>query len=144
MTALSITSICPSLPSPNGRDSSRKSGSNHAADDSSFGSGRAHWGARSSGDFHVDFFGGVPYADYTTTTGTLRLRTAHTRLDWANHSLIAALDAPLVSPLEPTSYVGLGEPPFAWSGNLWIWLPQVESINRTRLGAEPSVSISRW
>ena len=93
------------------------------------------WGARSSGDFHVDFFGGVPYADYTTTTGTLRLRTAHTRLDWANHSLIAALDAPLVSPLEPTSYVGLGEPPFAWSGNLWIWLPQVESINRTRLGA---------
>jgi Skp family chaperone for outer membrane proteins len=93
------------------------------------------WGARSSGDFHVDFFGGVPYADYTTTTGTLRLRTAHARLDWANHSLIAALDAPLVSPLEPTSYVGLGEPPFAWSGNLWIWLPQVESLNRTRLGA---------
>jgi hypothetical protein len=92
------------------------------------------WGARSSGDFHVDFFGGVPYADYTTTTGTLRLRTAHTRLDWANHSLIAALDAPLISPLEPTSYVGLGEPPFAWSGNLWIWLPQVESLNRTRLG----------
>ena len=25
------------------------------------------WDARSSGDFHVDFFGGVPYADYTTT-----------------------------------------------------------------------------
>ena len=79
-------------------------------------------------------------AEYLTRTtpplrARLRLRTAHARLDWANHSLIAALDAPLVSPLEPTSYVGLGEPPFAWSGNLWIWLPQVESLNRTRLGA---------
>jgi hypothetical protein len=92
------------------------------------------WGARSSADVHVDFFGGVPYADYTTTTGTLRLRTARARLDWANHSLIASLDAPLISPVEPTSYVGLGEPPFAWSGNLWIWAPQLSSINRVRLG----------
>jgi Skp family chaperone for outer membrane proteins len=92
------------------------------------------WGARSSADFHVDFFGGVPYADYTTTAGTLRLRTARARLDWADHSLIAALDAPLISPVEPTSFVGLGEPPFAWSGNLWIWAPQLETINRARLG----------
>ncbi len=66
------------------------------------------WGARSSADVHVDFFGGVPYTDYTTTTGNLRLRTAHARLDWSNHSLIASLDAPLISPNEPTSYVGLG------------------------------------
>src|ERR1700722_3117413 len=62
------------------------------------------WGARSSADVHVDFFGGVPYADYTTTSGNLRLRTARARLDWSNHSLIASLDAPLISPLEPTSY----------------------------------------
>jgi Skp family chaperone for outer membrane proteins len=92
------------------------------------------WGARSSGDFHVDFFGGVPYADYTTTTGNLRLRTAHTRLDWTNHSLIAALDAPLIAPEEPTSYVGVGEPPYAWSGKLWIWAPQIESMNHVRWG----------
>jgi Skp family chaperone for outer membrane proteins len=92
------------------------------------------WGARSSADLHVDFFGGVPYADYTTSSGTLRLRTARARLDWADHSLIAALDAPLISPVEPTSYVGIGEPPFAWSGKLWIWAPQVESINHARLG----------
>jgi hypothetical protein len=92
------------------------------------------WGARSAGDFHVDFFGGVPYAGYTTTTGELRLRTAHARLDWTNHSLIAAFDAPLISPVQPTSYVGMGEPAMAWSGNLWIWAPQLESINRTRLG----------
>ena len=92
------------------------------------------WGARSSADLHVDFFGGVPYADYTTSTGTLRLRTALARLDWPNHALIAALDTPLISPVEPTSYVGVGEPPFAWSGNLWIWAPQLESINHASLG----------
>jgi hypothetical protein len=92
------------------------------------------WGARSAADFHVDFFGGVPYTDYTTSTGELRLRTAHARLDWANHSLIAALDAPLIAPLQPTSYVGVGEPPLAWSGNLWVWAPQLESINRASLG----------
>jgi len=92
------------------------------------------WGARSSADLHVDFFGGVPYADYTTSSGTLRLRTARARLEWADHSLIAALDTPLISPLEPTSFVGVGEPPLAWSGNLWVWAPQLESINRARLG----------
>jgi hypothetical protein len=92
------------------------------------------WDARSSADFHVDFFGGVPNADYTTTTGNLRLRTAHARLDWPNHSLIAALDGQLISPVQPTSYVGIGEPPLAWSGNLWVWVPQLESINRANLG----------
>jgi hypothetical protein len=93
------------------------------------------WGARASADVHVDFFGGIPYTDYTTSTGTLRLRTAHARLDWANHSLIAGLDTPLISAEQPTSYVGVGEPPLAWSGNLWVWAPQLESINRTSLGA---------
>jgi hypothetical protein len=93
------------------------------------------WGARSAADFHVDFFGGFPYTDYTTTAGLIRMRTAHARLDWDHHSLIAALDVPLISPVQPTSFVGIGEPPFAWSGNLWIWAPQVESINRANLGA---------
>ena len=93
------------------------------------------WGARSSADVHVDFFGGTPYTDYTTSTGTLRLRTARARLDWSNHSLLAALDAPLIAPLQPTSFLGVGEPPFAWSGNLWVWAPQVESLNRANVGA---------
>jgi hypothetical protein len=96
-------------------------------------SGPTIWGARSLADVHVDFFGGVPYADYTTSSGVLRLRTAHARLDWPDHSLIAALDSPLITPLQPTSYVGIGEPPLAWSGNLWIWAPQLQWTNRLRL-----------
>ncbi|MGI8770163.1 MAG: hypothetical protein ACR2JE_01870, partial [Acidobacteriaceae bacterium] len=88
------------------------------------------WGAHSAASVRVDFFGGVPYAGYSTTAGTLRLRTAHLNLDWPNHSLLAALDAPLISPLEPTSFVGIGEPALAWSGNLWTWSPQIELMNR--------------
>ena len=93
------------------------------------------WGARSSANLSVDFFGGSSYADYTTTSGLLRLRTASLNLDWQNHSVAAALDEPMISPLEPTSYVGVGEPALAWSGNLWTWTPQLEIKNRTALGS---------
>jgi hypothetical protein len=90
------------------------------------------WNAHSGANVRVDFFGGVPYADYNTA-GNLRLRTAHLNLDWTNRSLLAALDTPLISPLEPTSFVGVGEPALAWSGNLWTWSPQIELINRAAL-----------
>ncbi|MGC2400221.1 MAG: hypothetical protein WA510_10580 [Acidobacteriaceae bacterium] len=91
-------------------------------------------GAQSSADMHVDFFGGVPYTGYTTATGTLRLRTAHVRLDWPDHSLVGAFDSPLITPLQPTSYIAIGEPALSWSGNLWVWAPQLQSLNRTALG----------
>ncbi len=88
--------------------------------------GPSLWDGRSSADISVDFFGGIPYADYTTSAGLLRLRTAHANLDWSRRSLIAAFDRPLVSPLQPTSFLSVGEPALAWSGNLWTWLPQLQ------------------
>jgi hypothetical protein len=88
--------------------------------------GPSLWGARSSADINVDFFGGVPYADYSTSAGFLRLRTAHANLDWSNRSLAVAFDRPLISPLQPTSFLSVGEPALAWSGNLWTWAPQLE------------------
>ena len=88
--------------------------------------GPSLWGAHSFADISVDFFGGIPYSDYTTSAGVLRLRTAHARLDWDRRSLTAAFDRPLISPLQPTSFVTLGEPALAWSGNLWTWLPQLQ------------------
>jgi regulator of replication initiation timing len=88
--------------------------------------GPSLWNAHSSADINVDFFGGIPYADYTTSAGLLRLRTAHASLDWAHRSLTAAFDRPLVSPLQPTSFLSVGEPALAWSGNLWTWLPQLQ------------------
>jgi len=98
------------------------------------GRGPTIGGAHSSADVHTDFFGDVPYAGYTTATGMLRLRTAHVRLDWPNHSLVAAFDSPLIAAQRPTSYIAVGEPALSWSGNLWIWAPQFQSLNQTRLG----------
>jgi hypothetical protein len=98
------------------------------------GRGPTVGGARTAGDVHVDFFGGTPYTGYTAASGLLRLRTAHVRLDWPNHSLVGAFDSPLIAPQKPTSYIGIGEPPLSWSGNLWIWSPQFQSLNQARLG----------
>ncbi|HEX3436494.1 MAG TPA: hypothetical protein VHT24_06965, partial [Pseudacidobacterium sp.] len=88
--------------------------------------GPSVWGAHSAADINVDFFGGIPYADYTTSSGLLRLRTAHANLNWPNRSLTVAFDKPLISPLQPTSFVTVGEPALAWSGNLWTWSPQIQ------------------
>jgi hypothetical protein len=99
------------------------------------GRGPSFGGARTAGDLHVDFFGGSYYGGYSTAAGSLRLRTSHVRLDWPNHSLIGAYDSPLVAPLKPTSYIGIGEPPLSWSGNLWVWSPQLQSVNQRRLGS---------
>jgi hypothetical protein len=99
------------------------------------------WGARSSADISVDFFGGIAYADYTTSAGLLRMRTAHANLDWSHRSLIAAFDRPLISPLQPTSFLSVGEPALAWSGNLWTWTPQLQFkdsslLSNSKLGIE--------
>jgi regulator of replication initiation timing len=89
-------------------------------------SGPKLWSAKSSADLNVDFFGGMPYADYTTAAGFLRLRTAHARLSWPNRELTAAFDRPSFSPWQPTSWLTVGEPALAWAGNLWTWTPQLQ------------------
>lgn len=89
-------------------------------------SGPHLWGATSSANISIDFFGGIPYADYATAAGTVRLRTAHATLAWPNRSISAAFEAPILSPREPTSWLSVGEPALAWSGNLWTWSPQLE------------------
>ena len=89
-------------------------------------SGPRLWGAKSYADLNVDFWSGASSASYTSPAGTVRLRTAHARLDWPNRSFGVALDRPLLSPWQPTSWVTLAEPALAWSGNLWTWSPQVQ------------------
>ena len=100
--------------------------------------GPSVWGAHSGADVRADFFGGQPTGGYNTNAGTLRLRTAQVHVDWPNTSLIASLDSPLISPLEPTSFMTIGEPSMAWSGNLWTWSPQIEfkhSISVSQTGS---------
>ena len=93
-------------------------------------SGPRLWGAKSSADVTVDFFGGIAYAEYTTAAGILRLRTAHAKLDWANRGLSVAVERPLISPWQPTSWLTVGDPPLAWAGNLWTWMPQLQFSER--------------
>jgi len=88
-------------------------------------SGPHLWGAKSYADLNVDFWGGNGSSGYADDAGELRLRTAHARLQWPNRSVGVALDRPLISPWQPTSWVTLAEPALAWSGNLWTWSPQL-------------------
>ena len=88
-------------------------------------SGPHLWGAKSYADLNVDFWGDSSSEDHTSAAGGLRLRTAHARLEWPNRSLGVALDRPLISPWQPTSWVTVAVPALAWSGNLWAWAPQL-------------------
>jgi hypothetical protein len=90
------------------------------------GTGPHIWGASSSAALSIDFFGGIPYADFTTAAGLLRLRTAYATLEWPHRAFSLAFDRPILTPREPTSWVSVGEPALAWSGNLWAWSPQLE------------------
>ncbi len=83
-------------------------------------------GASSSAALSVDFFGGIPSSTTTTAAGLLRLRTAHATLAWPDRALTMAFDRPILSPREPTSWITVGVPPLAWSGDLWNWAPQFE------------------
>ena len=88
-------------------------------------SGPHFGGAKSYADINVDFWGATSSVSYTAAAGAVRLRTAHARLEWPHRSLGVALDRPLISPWQPTSWVTIAEPALAWSGNLWTWSPQV-------------------
>ncbi len=99
-------------------------------------------GAQTSADVSVDFFGGFPAQPYGTTAGILRLREAAGHLDWRNDSLTFGQMAPFMSPLSPTSYATLAEPALSWSGNLWVWTPQVVLEHRIQTSDNTYFSVS--
>src|SRR5487761_32387 len=82
-------------------------------------------GARIHGEAQMDFFGGFPNALNGVTAGIMRIRTATVQMDWHDTSLVAGQDTLFFSPLSPTSFASLAEPAFAYSGNLWTWVPQI-------------------
>ena len=90
------------------------------------------------GDFEMDFFGGVQ-----TGPGDRRLfaeprmRTTAARLRWSRTEIMAGVDVPLVSELNPVSLAASGVPLFSGTGNLWNWLGQVrvsQEFARTSVG----------
>src|SRR5580704_1026571 len=82
------------------------------------------FGASSAADVRVDFFGGLNQGNYTSEGGSIRLRTAHAELNWNETRAFFEMDRPIVNPNAPTSLTTIAQPPLAWSGNLWNWIPQ--------------------
>lgn len=82
-------------------------------------------GAKTRGDFVVDFFGEFPETVNGSSSGSLHVRTGTARMDWSRTSLVAGMDTLFISPSYPTSFASLALPAFAYSGNLWGWTPQL-------------------
>lgn len=89
------------------------------------GIGPEVFGAKTSGDIQMDFFGGLPPGYAGVSSGVARLRIGRVRFDWKNTSVIAGVDVPFVSPNSPTTYMSIAEPGLATAGNLWTWAPMV-------------------
>jgi hypothetical protein len=87
-------------------------------------------GARTSADVQFDFFGGFPSTVDGNAMGIMRLRTAHSALEWENGSLMVEQEQPFISPLSPTSLATLGTASLGYSGNLWTWTPQIVATRK--------------
>ena len=96
-------------------------------------------GAKASGDIQFDFFGGFPYTTDGVTAGLVRLRTARISLDWNRTSIIGGQDAPLFSPLSPSSLASIAYPAFSTAGNLWVWTPQIRVEHRAAFSDASSI-----
>jgi Skp family chaperone for outer membrane proteins len=105
------------------------------------GVGPRFMGARTSANLSVDFFGGLAYATYGTSAGTVRMRTADVDLDWDNNSLQFGLVTPLISPRSPDSYAAVAEPAMAAAGNLWAWAPQIAFRSRLPLHGDQNFAV---
>jgi hypothetical protein len=99
------------------------------------------YGARLSGDLQFDFAGGFPDVPNGVALGVARLRTGVVRMEWPNTTLLAGQDVPFFSPLSPSSIASLALPAFAYSGNLWTWMPQVRLERRFRTSDSSSLVV---
>ncbi len=89
------------------------------------GTGPVLWNGRLLADVSLDFFGGVTAGALSAPAGVVRMRTAGITWQAPNDLVRAGYDGPLISPLSPTSIATVAQPALAWSGNLWVWAPQL-------------------
>jgi peptidoglycan hydrolase CwlO-like protein len=90
-------------------------------------------GARTSASINFDFSGGLSDQPNGAVMGLPRLRTGVFRMDWENTSIIAGQDTLFIAPLTPTSLSSLAIPALSYSGNLWVWTPQIRVEHRVQL-----------
>src|SRR5690349_12136116 len=94
------------------------------------GFGPQIFGARTSADLQMGFYGGLPSGYTATTSGIANLRLMRLRFDWENTSAVAGLDTPFFSPNMPTTYMSVTVPGFASAGNLWVYTPTLRVEQR--------------
>lgn len=94
------------------------------------GIGPEIFGAHTSAEMQIGFFGGLPSGYNATTSGIANLRIVRARFDWSSTSVIAGLDTPFFSPNRPTTYMSVAVPGFASTGNLWTWTPTIRVEQR--------------
>ncbi len=94
------------------------------------GYGPTLFGAHTSADIQMDFFGGVPTTYGGSNSGIAELRVARFRMDWSKTSVVAGLDYPFFAPNLPTSYMTVVVPGFASAGKLWSWTPTIRAEHR--------------
>src|ERR1700730_9609632 len=104
------------------------------------GIGPTVFGARTSADLQMDFFGGLPNGYGATSSGIAEVRLARIRFDWRNTSVVSGLDYPFFSPNLPTTYMSVVVPGFASAGNLWIVTPAVR-VERRFTGAFSPIKV---
>jgi hypothetical protein len=111
-------------------------------------------GASSYAEVNMDFYGGIPYSNYSSgggnsyssSGGVVRMRTAKASLLWNKDLVEVGFVTPLISPLSPTSYASVAEPAMAGAGNLWVWAPQLRYLHRfdTSSGSNLSWEFGLW
>src|ERR1700689_1108341 len=93
-------------------------------------------GAHTSANVKFDFAGGQVDTSNGGGRGVVRLRTGTIRMDWADTSIVAGQDTLFFAPLLPTSLASVAIPALSYSGNLWVWTPQIRVEHRVALSGD--------
>jgi hypothetical protein len=93
-------------------------------------------GAHTSANVRFDFAGGQADTANGSVMGVVRLRTGTIRMDWADTSIVAGQDSLFFAPLVPTSLASVAIPALSYSGNLWVWTPQLRIEHRVALSED--------
>jgi hypothetical protein len=94
------------------------------------GYGPTVFGAHTTADLQMDFFGGIPTTYGGSSSGLAELRLARFRMDWKRTSVVAGLDYPFFAPNLPTSYMSVVVPGFGAAGKMWSWTPTIRAEHR--------------
>lgn len=86
--------------------------------------GPAVGGARASGLFVMDFFGGTPPFQTGQVMGLPRMLYAFGRIDGARTAIEVGQDQMMLAPRDPTSLAAFSFPDLFRSGNLYLRVPQ--------------------